>query len=93
MTVELDAGRRRARRRWAAISFAFIMVTGLLTFGVLLFSNQRKEIAEALMIAAFVINAFLSVAIVIILGYLGFSHADQRLASSVLNGESDDDTN
>jgi hypothetical protein len=76
---ELDKGRRHARRNWARMSFYFILGTGMLTAGRLLFSEDRAEIATALVTAAPVLNTFVTVCVTVVLGYLGASHMDKRL--------------
>lgn len=79
MLKDLDEGRRRSRRMWARVSFAFIMFMGSNVFGALLFRDDRAGIADALMTAWPILNMFLAVSVTVILAYLGISHMDKRL--------------
>ena len=71
---ELDIGRRKARRRMAWISFAFLIFVGVtVMFGL----TGSPQFAESLNTAASPFIAIVTVFTTIILGYLGFSAMEQ----------------
>jgi hypothetical protein len=74
---DLDRGRRLSRRRMARAAFWFMIVSGATIMVSLMLSEDRVEIATALSIASMIIGGIYGTLTLIILGYLGFSAAEQ----------------
>lgn len=73
MAEDIDVGRRLARRRWAGLSFGFLLVASSSILGMLLLSPARESIAAALATASPVLIGLFAAFVSIMLGYLGFS--------------------
>lgn len=71
--AELDRGRRLARRYMGWGSFGFLMTSGILIVGKLLFMQDPTLFATALVTAQPVLASLFGVFTVITVGYLGFS--------------------
>lgn len=71
--VKLDKGRRLARRQFAYLSFCFLLFFAVMVTGTLLWSAERKDVAEALTAASGAITGVISTMTLIVLSYLGVS--------------------
>ena len=74
--IKLDKGRRLARRQFAYLSFCFLLFFAVMVTSSLLWSDDRKEVAEALTGAGGTIAGVISTFTLIVLAYLGVSLAE-----------------
>lgn len=72
----LEAGRRLARRRWAAVCFYALMAEGAAVLISVLLNPARADVASALGASSSVLLGFFSFQTVIVCAYLGVSLAD-----------------
>jgi len=87
---EMDRNRRMSRRRMAQISFALLVLKGVLTTAMLLFSDNRLDIANALTAATPATVSITTVFVTIILGYLTASGFDYMNRMKKGNNKEDD---
>lgn len=71
--TKLEIGRRRTRRRWAELSFYFLLSTAVLSTSSLMFHPSRLDIAAALSGASPFLNGVLAVFVAIVMWYMGIS--------------------
>lgn len=81
----IDDGRRIARRRMAGISFAVLVLITLASLWSILYSPERKEIAEALSAASIFLGGILASFVTIIGAYLGLSTTERLWPSASLS--------
>lgn len=70
-TNDMDATRRKVRRRMAGVSLAMICLITLVVFGFLLLSPERTAITSALSGASSLLTMLLGVFATIIISYIG----------------------
>ena len=74
---ELDKGRRLARRRVAYISFFWLMAVATCIFAMLLFGDERKDVATALSTSSALLGTIIGVFTTIILAYFAASATER----------------
>ena len=76
---ELEVQRRKTRRKMAWVCVGLLCAITLATFGALLFSPARKEIASVLAVASGVLTTLLGVFATVIVSYFGASAVERVL--------------